>query len=82
MNFDKIIETQGAFFGVNDSEKGRVVIQKIAARNLLGISLNKEPLIIGIAWRENKNGQLVVLDKNASSIFIAEKIIKIFESKG
>lgn len=82
MNFDIIILTQNSFYGISDSEEGRVVAQRIATRNLFGVSLNHEPLYIGVLWKKNQEGQLVVLDEKNTSILKTTKIIKIFEAKG
>jgi hypothetical protein len=82
LNFNKIIETENTFYGINDSEGGRVVAQRIATRNLFGISLNHEPLYIGVLWKKNQEGQLVVLDEKNTSALKTTKIIKIFEEKG
>lgn len=79
LNFNKIIETENTFYGINDSEEGRVVAQRIATRNLFGVSLNYEPLYIGVLWKKNQEGQLVVLDEKNTPILETTKIINIFE---
>lgn len=81
MNFNKIIETENTFYGINDSEEARVIAQRIATRNLFGVSLNNEPLCIGILWKKGENGQLIVLDEKGLIVLETTKIVKIFESK-
>ena len=82
MNFNKIIETENTFYGINDSVDGKVTVQRIATRNLFGVLLNHEPLYIGIRWHKNEDGQLVVFDEKNFSVLITTRIINIFEVRG
>lgn len=78
MDFNKIVETEKTIYGINDSIDGKVVVQKIAARNQFGVCLMSEPLYIGIAWKKGDDNQLIVLDENGLIVLKTTRIVNIF----
>ncbi|MFA5208004.1 MAG: hypothetical protein WC428_05090 [Candidatus Paceibacterota bacterium] len=59
--------------------EGRVVAQRVATKNSFGIS-NHEPLYIGVSWKQNAAGQLVILNEKNFPVLTTTKIVEIRES--